>query len=173
MAYTPTVWKNGEAPAINAENLNKIEQGIAGADSMASQALEAAGSGGEWIKMNFTPETDVTVIKNACYFNQKLKIASFNLILTGNKINQFAGLDNIDVGTFDNWPTMNSDTITAMYYLTSSSNGKDFPRMFAAPVDAIHFDKFNISKINNFPYTGFSYTQSPRFVSVIGIALLS
>ena len=29
MAYTPTVWKNGEAPAINAENLNKIEQGIA------------------------------------------------------------------------------------------------------------------------------------------------
>lgn len=39
MAYTPTVWKNGEAPAINAENLNKIEQGIAGADSLASQAL--------------------------------------------------------------------------------------------------------------------------------------
>lgn len=28
MAYTPTTWKNGQAPAINATNLNKIEQGI-------------------------------------------------------------------------------------------------------------------------------------------------
>lgn len=28
MNYTKTVWKNGEAPAINADNLNKIEQGI-------------------------------------------------------------------------------------------------------------------------------------------------
>ena len=33
MAYTPTVWKDGEAPAISAENLNKIEQGIAAASS--------------------------------------------------------------------------------------------------------------------------------------------
>lgn len=29
MAYTPTVWKNGEFPPIDAERLNKIEQGIA------------------------------------------------------------------------------------------------------------------------------------------------
>ena len=173
MAYTPTVWKNGEAPAINAENLNKIEQGIAGADSMASQALEAANSGGEWVKMNFTPETDVTVIKNACYFNQKLKIATFNLILTGTKINQLAGLDNIDVGTFSNWPAMNSDTITAMYYLTASAEGNSINRQLAVPVDAIHFDKFNISKIANFPYTGISYTYIPRCVTVTGIALLS
>ena len=28
MAYTPTVWKDGEAPAISAENLNKIENAI-------------------------------------------------------------------------------------------------------------------------------------------------
>lgn len=31
MAYTPTVWKNGEFPPIDAEHLNKIEQGIANA----------------------------------------------------------------------------------------------------------------------------------------------
>lgn len=37
MAYTPTVWKDGQAPALNAENLNKIEQGI----SNAAQAIEA------------------------------------------------------------------------------------------------------------------------------------
>lgn len=29
MSYTPTVWKNGEFPPIDAEHLNKIEQGIA------------------------------------------------------------------------------------------------------------------------------------------------
>lgn len=29
MAYRPTVWKNGEFPPIDAEHLNKIEQGIA------------------------------------------------------------------------------------------------------------------------------------------------
>lgn len=28
MAYTKTVWVNNQAPAINADNLNKIEQGI-------------------------------------------------------------------------------------------------------------------------------------------------
>ena len=33
MAYTPTVWKDGEAPALSAENLNKMEQGIAAASS--------------------------------------------------------------------------------------------------------------------------------------------
>ena len=29
MAYTKTVWVNNQAPAINADNLNKIENGIA------------------------------------------------------------------------------------------------------------------------------------------------
>lgn len=43
MAYTPTIWKDGQAPALNAENLNKMEQGIANADTAANQALEAAG----------------------------------------------------------------------------------------------------------------------------------
>lgn len=28
MAYTPTIWKDGQAPAINAENLNKIEAAL-------------------------------------------------------------------------------------------------------------------------------------------------
>lgn len=31
MAYTKTVWVDGQAPAINAANLNKIEQGISDA----------------------------------------------------------------------------------------------------------------------------------------------
>lgn len=34
MAYEKTVWANGQAPALDAEHLNKIEQGIAGVDVM-------------------------------------------------------------------------------------------------------------------------------------------
>jgi hypothetical protein len=30
--YNPTTWVNGRQPAISAENLNKIEQGISGID---------------------------------------------------------------------------------------------------------------------------------------------
>lgn len=39
MAYTPTVWKNGEFPPIDAEHLNKMEQGIADAASVTPQTL--------------------------------------------------------------------------------------------------------------------------------------
>ena len=42
MAYTPTVWKNGEFPPIDAEHLNKIEQGIADAVSVTPQSLTDA-----------------------------------------------------------------------------------------------------------------------------------
>jgi hypothetical protein len=38
MAYTPTTWTNGGAPAINATNLNKIEQGIVDA-SVSGETL--------------------------------------------------------------------------------------------------------------------------------------
>lgn len=34
MAYTKTTWVNGTTPAVNATNLNKIEQGIADAHDM-------------------------------------------------------------------------------------------------------------------------------------------
>ncbi len=36
MAYQKTVWNNLAVPAINAANLNKIEQGIADAHSLAA-----------------------------------------------------------------------------------------------------------------------------------------
>ncbi len=39
MAYTKTVWVNGAAPAISAENLNKIEQGIYDAHALATSAI--------------------------------------------------------------------------------------------------------------------------------------
>lgn len=66
MAYTPTVWKNGEFPPIDAEHLNKIEQGIAnsapggfglgGAAKMLTEAdnvdnIRVSG----WYTWNWTP----------------------------------------------------------------------------------------------------------------------
>ena len=37
MAYTKTTWVNDSEPAINAANLNKIEQGIADAHAVVSE----------------------------------------------------------------------------------------------------------------------------------------
>ena len=37
MAYTKTTWVNDSKPAINAANLNKIEQGIADAHSIVAE----------------------------------------------------------------------------------------------------------------------------------------
>lgn len=55
MAYNKTVWINGTAPPINAENLNKIEQGIEDAhavvpavDGTTGQVLTKTASGTEW-----------------------------------------------------------------------------------------------------------------------------
>lgn len=42
MAYTKTNWVNGSSPAINATNLNKIEQGIYDAAAKADAALPAS-----------------------------------------------------------------------------------------------------------------------------------
>lgn len=39
MAYEKTVWVNGQAPALDAEHLNKMEQGIADAVSVTPQNL--------------------------------------------------------------------------------------------------------------------------------------
>lgn len=55
MAYNKTVWINGTAPPINAENLNKIEKGIEDAhavvpavDGTTGQVLTKTASGTEW-----------------------------------------------------------------------------------------------------------------------------
>lgn len=42
MAYEKLNWQNGKPPALNAENLNHMEDGIVGAYAAANQALEKA-----------------------------------------------------------------------------------------------------------------------------------
>ena len=46
MAYEKLNWQNGKQPALNAENLNHLEDGIVGAYSAANQALEKANAAG-------------------------------------------------------------------------------------------------------------------------------
>ena len=43
MAYSTLGWQNGQAPAISAENLNHMDQGIADADAAATAAATIAG----------------------------------------------------------------------------------------------------------------------------------
>lgn len=61
MAYTPTVWKNGEFPPIDAEHLNKIEQGIA---NSAPGGFGLGVAGGQ--SLSATDDLD-TVTKNGVY----------------------------------------------------------------------------------------------------------
>lgn len=42
MAYEPTVWVNDSAPALNAANLNKLEQAVADASELDGEAVGAA-----------------------------------------------------------------------------------------------------------------------------------
>lgn len=39
MSYTPTTWIDGETP-VNAENLNRLEEGVANADEKATAAVK-------------------------------------------------------------------------------------------------------------------------------------
>jgi hypothetical protein len=46
MAYTKTNWQNGQAPAVNATNLNKMEQGIEDAHNAANFGFKTVDAGG-------------------------------------------------------------------------------------------------------------------------------
>ena len=58
MAYTPTVWKDGEAPAVSAENLNHMEEGIAEAQNpyTAAQLLSDTTRGVLGLGSDTTPD---------------------------------------------------------------------------------------------------------------------
>ena len=59
MAYEKLNWQDGKQPALNAENLNHMEDGIVGADTMANQALEAAQAAGMKVTEVFKSTTAV------------------------------------------------------------------------------------------------------------------
>ena len=67
--YTKTTWVNGTTPYINAENLNKIEQGIENAIGQGNANETAIGALGE----------DVTALENALTASS----ASFTISVSG------------------------------------------------------------------------------------------
>lgn len=84
MAYTKTEWVNDSVPAINASNLNKIEQGI------YDNAFESgSNANGNYIKFNdgtlicrATINTSANESEKKIYFPTSFINSSFNVIVT-------------------------------------------------------------------------------------------
>lgn len=78
MAYEKTVWVNGQAPALDAEKLNHMEDGIANADTAAANATTTA-------------QAAATVANNALEVAQKAGLTAITAfsgpISTGSAIN--------------------------------------------------------------------------------------
>lgn len=70
MAYTKTTWQNDQAPAINATNLNKIEQGIFNNDALLSVLLEVIGIDADtWVSTDTYSLGDIVIYQNRLYEN--------------------------------------------------------------------------------------------------------
>lgn len=70
MAYTKTNWQNDQAPAINATNLNKIEQGIFNNDALLSSIMNTLGIDTQtWVSTDSYVEGQVVVYNNQLYKN--------------------------------------------------------------------------------------------------------
>ena len=70
MAYTKTNWNNDQAPAINATNLNKIEQGIFNNDALLSSIMNTLGIDTQtWVSTDSYVEGQVVVYNNQLYKN--------------------------------------------------------------------------------------------------------
>lgn len=70
MSYTKTQWNNDQAPAINATNLNKIEQGIFNNDALLSSIMNTLGIDTQtWVSTDSYVEGQVVVYNNQLYKN--------------------------------------------------------------------------------------------------------
>lgn len=90
MAYTKTEWVNDSVPAINASNLNKIEQGIYDNSLAIDNAIESGSNeNGSYIKFNdgtlicrATINTSANESEKKIYFPTSFINSSFNVIVT-------------------------------------------------------------------------------------------
>lgn len=70
MSYTRTNWQNDQAPAINATNLNKIENGIFNNDAIITSIMTTLGiNATTWVSTNTYVEGDSVVYNNKLYKN--------------------------------------------------------------------------------------------------------
>ena len=70
MSYIKTNWQNDQAPAINATNLNKIEDGIYNNDALITKVLEIIGIDADtWVSTDTYNEGDIVIYQNRLYIN--------------------------------------------------------------------------------------------------------
>ena len=68
MSYVKTNWQNDQAPAINATNLNKIENGIFNNDAIITSIMTTLGiNATTWVSTNTYVEGDSVVYNNKLY----------------------------------------------------------------------------------------------------------
>ena len=84
MAYEKTIWKNNEAPKINADNLNKIEEGIANAVEKGVTLFDGATGGN--VVLSDTPSNyntlDIYYNVGSTVLVQTIKANSAYFVLT-------------------------------------------------------------------------------------------
>ena len=69
MAYSTLGWQNDQEPAINAENLNHMDQGIADADAAATAAATIAGQASAAVDGKVSKQTTTSTTKRAYAFD--------------------------------------------------------------------------------------------------------
>jgi hypothetical protein len=88
MAYTKTTWANNTAPAINADNLNKMEQGIYDAQfptgGSVGNVLKKTANGTEWAEM--TVDTSMSDSSTNAVQNKVIKYYIDNNGITNEQI---------------------------------------------------------------------------------------
>ena len=88
MAYEKTIWKNNEAPKINADNLNKIEEGIANAVEKGVTLFDGATGGN--VVLSDTPSNyntlDIYYNVGSTVLIQSIKANSAYFVLTLSEI---------------------------------------------------------------------------------------
>ena len=84
MAYSTLGWQNGQAPAISAENLNHMDQGIADADAAATAAATIAGQASAAVDGKVSKQTTTSTTKRAYAFDNT---GDINVVISADNAN--------------------------------------------------------------------------------------
>ena len=108
MAYTPTQWVNGQPPALNAENLNKIEAGIQNIDDEVANVRES-------IRELETKKFELLELKTTVNVFDKSKALDGKTVYANGSI-----VDNVDYVASDYIPVKANDTLRFFYYVNGN-----------------------------------------------------
>jgi len=118
MAYSPTTWRNGATPAINAPNLNKIEQGIVEAHRLAELSpflndFRITAGDNPFYESGTTRDTDSLEDETICRISLPYK-GSFRI--------KFNAYTNVTGRNGSLYISKNGVRISSVYTITSNDN---------------------------------------------------